>query len=236
MLAGVIEDSNLRWIETLRAGFVVDEGAAGPTVPKAGPHIEELLGSFITSVMFHMVIVPKILGFSFGLRSHQIPSAPTAADLIDCRKPARDMVWFVVRGCRRRNQANSFGCSSECGKQRHRFETRNTTMDETGLRIPPDGGDRPRDPPLQSDPPAARQQHPRKRSRRSLRPRRAAPHRGKRQKCFPMPRTRPTSASHLDVSPAETRRGKASFCYSCSCASSRPPLIGETFISMFLMT
>src|SRR5258708_13416975 len=39
------------------------------------------------------------------------------------------------------------------------------------------------------------------------------------QKCFPMPRTRPTSASHLDVSPAETRRGKASFCYSCSCRS-----------------
>ena len=67
MLAGVIEDSNLRWIEALRSRFVVDAGVTRPAVPKARHHIEELLGSLITRVMFHVAVVPEILGFGFGL-------------------------------------------------------------------------------------------------------------------------------------------------------------------------
>ena len=95
---------HLRVVEPDAACLVAEERIVLPTIPQCCHDIMELRRAFIAQRMVHMRIEAEVHRLVLGLRRHQVPADPAAADMVDGQEPPRDIVWFVVAGRACRDQ------------------------------------------------------------------------------------------------------------------------------------
>ena len=67
--------------------------------------------------MVETVVEAEVRSFFRGRRGDDVPAGPPAADVVDRREPARQVVRFVVRRRHRRDQPDPAGVLRQRGQQ-----------------------------------------------------------------------------------------------------------------------
>ena len=113
----------LRMVEGA-AFLVAYERVVLETVPELPDDLDVLLRAGIAEGVRVLLIEIEIVRGSLGCRRHDVPAGPAAGDEVERGEFAGEVVGLLVGGGGRRNEAEMGGERRECGKQRHRLETR----------------------------------------------------------------------------------------------------------------
>ncbi len=85
-------------IEVNAAVDIADEGVVGPAVPQARDHIEELARPLVAFAMLHVILKAEIQrGIGIGC-GDEIPAGAAAADVVERREFARDVIGLIEGG------------------------------------------------------------------------------------------------------------------------------------------
>src|SRR5262245_41788245 len=76
--------------------LVEHERVVVPGIPEAAHHLDELAGATVAHRLRQMVLAAEILRLRVVGRGHEIPARASAADQIERRKTACNMVGLVV--------------------------------------------------------------------------------------------------------------------------------------------
>jgi hypothetical protein len=124
-LAFVVERVHAIRIEIEARIDVADESVLRETVPEAGHDIVEFARAAIALVVVQVILSPKVESRVRIGRRHDVPARAAAADMVERREAARDVVGLVKSRGRRRNQADPLGRARERRKQSEGLEGRN---------------------------------------------------------------------------------------------------------------
>src|ERR1700760_1087153 len=94
----VIKTADLARIDEPACGFVCNDRPVVPAVPKPFDDIDEFIGPFIAQFMRQMLVAIEVQRRPGIGACHHVPRRPSAADMIDGAKDARDVEWFGKAG------------------------------------------------------------------------------------------------------------------------------------------
>jgi hypothetical protein len=89
---------------------------------KGPAHLDELGRALITVAVLGHVVEAEVLRRITPGAGDDVPAGAAAADVIERREAAREVVRLVVGGRRRRDQADALGDGGERGQQDGRVE------------------------------------------------------------------------------------------------------------------
>jgi hypothetical protein len=116
-LAVVIERMHAIRVEIESRIDVADESVLREAIPKACHDIVKFACATIPRVVIQMIVSPKIeRGVRIGCR-HDVPARAAAADVIERRETARDMIGLVESRRRGSDKSDVFGGAGEGRKQ-----------------------------------------------------------------------------------------------------------------------
>src|SRR5581483_9240286 len=135
------EDMELVRIEKASRSLVANEGIVLPGVPEPANDVGEFFRSSVAVGRSYMHVAAKILGLERLHGGDEIPAGPAAADRVESRKPARDMIRLVVRGGRRTDQPDMGGHRRQRREQRDGLEARDKRRHAKIVRVVLTGAD-----------------------------------------------------------------------------------------------
>ena len=115
--------------------LVEHEGIVVPAIPQAAHHVDELARAPVALVLRQVLLAAEILRFGVVGRRHQIPARAAAADQIERREAARDVIGLVVGRRRRADEADVLRHRRERREQRHRLDPRDVGRARQGFAI-----------------------------------------------------------------------------------------------------
>ena len=121
-LALVVEHMQLVGIEKDAVLDVADEGVIRPAVPQSGHHVVELARAAIALAVLHVLVEPEIQRRVRIGGGDDVPAGAAAADVIERRKPARDVIGRIEGGRAGGDQTDMLGRSRQRRQQRERLE------------------------------------------------------------------------------------------------------------------
>jgi hypothetical protein len=94
----MVEHVTPRRIEEAPFGLVAQEGIVLPTVPQSAYDFGELDSAFVAFRVIEVFVAVEVLRLMLIRRRHQIPTRASAADVVERRELAGDMVRLVETG------------------------------------------------------------------------------------------------------------------------------------------
>ena len=121
---------------------ILDEGVVLPCVPQPQHHIGEFARPRITLGGRRMGGAAETVGLGGRGRGHEVPAGPAAADLVQRREQARDVIGFDEAGGEGRHQADVPCQDRQRGEHGHRLDAGNRAAALPDLRIIRPEGDK----------------------------------------------------------------------------------------------
>ncbi|GAA0544539.1 hypothetical protein GCM10010390_53340 [Streptomyces mordarskii] len=118
----VVEPVQAGGVGVAAGGPVRDDSLGLPAVPQGLGDLQELVGAGVALGVAGAVVEAEVGGLDGPGRGDDVPAGPAAADVVDGREPAGEVVRLVVRRRHGRDEADPAGRLGQRGEQRQRLE------------------------------------------------------------------------------------------------------------------